>query len=433
MTSKPPSDENLLGQRIRNRREARNLAAYALAEQVRISPSYLSLIEGGTKVPSEEIAIRLAEALDDDPELYRAWTQASRHPDLRQHVDRLMQVQAFRSSPELRGRLRRGERVLLEDSDLKAQESTPSLLRSAMHRMRFLQRRAEPTDRLVMEEAAVPYEPLESESDAIEIPVLPDGVDPGEDPWLADGAAETIWLDRRLLPADAELPFAFRPGEAMIERVRSSIQPGDVVVLTAFDGTIDPARVYAVRHEDRVVLSRVVPHGSILLLLPSDEWGRPASIECRDEHELRERLAGVVVATLRMHAHVGGGRQPMAERRPSGRSVRVEGDFLVRDTDWREPYGWRPVQRPEDLAWLERHPGAKMRYRLIRDGRVRFLLEMSPDEWRGALGRYGGSPSWERNGYVVAITQRRAGDYTEEFQDRWASYVRRPEPEEEGV
>jgi len=429
MRPKPPHDENLLGQRIRNRREARGLAAYALAHQVRISPSYLSLIENGTKIPSDDIATRLARALDDDPELYRAWVQASRHPDLRQHLDRLMQVQSFRSSPELRGRLRRGEHVQLAGNQPPARHA--SAIRSALERLKLLQLRPVERDLSAMDELTVPFEPGFPETAALEIPLLSDGADPGEDPWIADGVAETIWLDRALLPPDPELPFAYRPGPAMVERVRRSIEPGDLVVLAAFDGSIDPSRIYAVRQDQRIVLSRVVPHGSILLLLPADESGRPASIECRDEAELAERLAGVVVATLRTFGGPGWKRAP--GERPSGRSVRVEGDFLVRDTEWREPYGWRPVQRPEDVAWLEQHPGTKMRYRLIRDGRVRFLLELSPNEWREALGRYGRSPSWERNGYVVAITQRRGGDYTEEFQERWSRYVRRPEPEEEKV
>ena len=66
MRPTPEPSENLLGERIRNRREARGLAAYALAARVGISPSYLSLIESGSKVPSDEIAARIAMALDDD-------------------------------------------------------------------------------------------------------------------------------------------------------------------------------------------------------------------------------------------------------------------------------------------------------------------------------------------------------------------------------
>ena len=34
------------------------------------------------------------------------------------------------------------------------------------------------------------------------------------------------------------------------------------------------------------------------------------------------------------------------------------------------------------------------------------------------------SPSWRLNGYIVAITKRVKGEYTEEFQDRWAAFIK---------
>ena len=136
-----------------------------------------------------------------------------------------------------------------------------------------------------------------------------------------------------------------------------------------------------------------------------------------------------MVATLRTWPGASGPRaRPQAQEswraRPRGRSVQVEGDFLVRDCEWRDGYGWRPIQRPEDLDWLEAHPGTKIRFRLIRDGRVRYLLEMTPAEWREALGDYVDGDAWPSNGYIVAITKRSAGEYGEEFQDRWAPLVR---------
>ena len=113
--------------------------------------------------------------------------------------------------------------------------------------------------------------------------------------------------------------------------------------------------------------------------------------------------------------------------KPRGWSVKLEGDFIVRDCHWKERYGWRPIQRPEDLDYLEEHPGTKIRFRLIKDKQVRYLLEMSPEEWREALGSFVHGPTWRRNGYIVAITRRREGEYTMEFQDRWAGLVREPE------
>jgi hypothetical protein len=58
--------------------------------------------------------------------------------------------------------------------------------------------------------------------------------------------------------------------------------------------------------------------------------------------------------------------------------VRLEEGFLVRDCQWHPRYGWRPVQRPEDMDYL-----------------------------------------------VVATTHCREGEYTEEFQPRWKKYIRK--------
>jgi transcriptional regulator with XRE-family HTH domain len=52
--------------RIRRRREERGIPAYVLAKSLGISPAYISLIESGKKVPSEDIARRIAAALADD-------------------------------------------------------------------------------------------------------------------------------------------------------------------------------------------------------------------------------------------------------------------------------------------------------------------------------------------------------------------------------
>ena len=43
---------------------------------------------------------------------------------------------------------------------------------------------------------------------------------------------------------------------------------------------------------------------------------------------------------------------------------------------------------------------------------------------REALGSYYEGPTWRRNGYIVAVTKRVDGEYTEEFQDRWAGFVK---------
>ena len=96
----------------------------------------------------------------------------------------------------------------------------------------------------------------------------------------------------------------------------------------------------------------------------------------------------------------------------------------MRDCEWRDKYGWRPVQRSEDLETLDQNPGMRIRYRLIRDGRAQFHLEMSPEEWRDALGEYVEGPTWIKNGYVTAITHMRGRRYTTQFKKRWAPCVK---------
>ena len=80
------------------------------------------------------------------------------------------------------------------------------------------------------------------------------------------------------------------------------------------------------------------------------------------------------------------------------------------------------------MDFLNTHPEAMIRFRLLRDGEVHYYLEMTLDQWRTALGKYYyGWSNWQRHGYIVAITRRRGGEYTEEFQRRWARYVRTPD------
>jgi hypothetical protein len=243
----------------------------------------------------------------------------------------------------------------------------------------------------------------------------------------ARGLLSVLHLDRHLLPPNAGDLFAYRPGASAVSRVAGAIRPGDLVVLTSRISEPDARGVYAIRHAGRVVLTRAVRHGNVLMMLPPDSSGQPDVIELGQPESLRDHIVGVVVATIRSWF-----TGPTVEERPSappprGRAVRLEGDFLVRDCEWKANYGWRPVQRPEDLDYLEANPGKKMRFRLIRDGEVKYLLEMTPEQWRRALGRYVKRGKWRQNGYIVAITRRRGGEYTEEFQPRWERYVKAAE------
>jgi len=55
---------------------------------------------------------------------------------------------------------------------------------------------------------------------------------------------------------------------------------------------------------------------------------------------------------------------------------------------------------------------------------VKDVLELDAEASQEALGDDYDSSGWHSNGYIVAVTKRKQGEYTEAFQERWAGYVR---------
>ena len=58
---------------------------------------------------------RIAEALHDDVELYRAWVHAGPYPDLRAQLSRLTRLERAGSTPDLYRKLQSGEEVDAEE------------------------------------------------------------------------------------------------------------------------------------------------------------------------------------------------------------------------------------------------------------------------------------------------------------------------------
>lgn len=67
--------EPLMPERIRKRRQKMNLSGADLARLVGVTPAYVSQIENGKRVPDVKVALAIARALDDDEELYSAWSR----------------------------------------------------------------------------------------------------------------------------------------------------------------------------------------------------------------------------------------------------------------------------------------------------------------------------------------------------------------------
>ena len=188
--------------RIRARRENLGLSATDLAERAGITPSYISVIESGARVPSEDVAVRLAQVLDDDPDLYLAWAQARDVKDLPRFLKRMNRLLRLRSDP-----------VQREELGLGAEIQEPA-----------------------MERASSPI----PRTDHMPVPVLQDGFDPGDDPMNSDGVEGTIPLPEQVLPTDVVGPFAYRPGEEAVQRVGLEIKAGSLVVLSTRPGPLCP-------------------------------------------------------------------------------------------------------------------------------------------------------------------------------------------------
>ena len=411
-----------MGQRIRSRREALDLSATELAKRVGITPAYISVIESGDRIPSVSVALRLAEVLGDDQDLYMAWAQARDVKDLPRFLKRMNRLLHFRSDPGMR-------------ETLGAEIEAPTMM--------------EPEPR----------------TDMVPVPVLLDGFDPGDDPMNADGVEGTIPLPEQVLPSGVVGPFAYRPGSDAVERVRNEIKSGSLVVLSTRPGPLDAEHIQAVRHEGRVILSRVLERSDSMVLLHDSDSSKVEVVDLDPGEVILDRIAGTVVLVLnfwegmmdrreepmvadaadplenlvnmkiaevamplamplRSMSYVA--EEPTRLRSTPGRpsKSRTEGEFLIRDCVWTDSYGWRPIQKAEDMDHLDKNPGTKMRFNLIRDGELRYVLEMTPDQWREALGDYYDGDTWRTNGYIVAITKRRKGEYTEEFQERWGKWVR---------
>ncbi|HYS94387.1 MAG TPA: helix-turn-helix transcriptional regulator, partial [Candidatus Acidoferrales bacterium] len=70
-----------IGERIRERRTSMGLSLQELARRVETSPSHIFHIENGEKVPNEDLAARVARALGEDQDVFRAWARVRQRTD----------------------------------------------------------------------------------------------------------------------------------------------------------------------------------------------------------------------------------------------------------------------------------------------------------------------------------------------------------------
>jgi transcriptional regulator with XRE-family HTH domain len=272
-------------ERIRRRREERGIPANVLAQRLAISPSYVSLIESGKKVPGEDIARRIAEALNDDVEIYVAWAHSAGISDLDLHTDRLARLYHYSSDPVLQRQLRSGE-------DMPESPLLPAGKRGALGSIipRLLRSKPRAAD-----ESAAPTEP-----DLAVIPFLKEGADPAASEKERRVAGPPLRLDARLFPND-ELGrlFVYRATPDMARRAGGSVRLGDWLILSTHVNVQDLEGLFAIRTKSGVLLSRVLVKGNELLLLPPPGATDFEIVELRGGADLVRVLAGRVVMKIR--------------------------------------------------------------------------------------------------------------------------------------
>lgn len=253
--------EHDVSERIKQKRREKGWSRRELARRLQLSPTYISLIERGLRVPSRKVAEKLARILDDDPELYSHWSRTKA---------------SLRDVREYETRLRSPFPVKVVTPDEVMIEPVREV------------------ESMLEDSAMALYEPSgRSEPARITVKVIPEGVLPA-DPGAR--ALSQINIDLGALPPGegesltGEL-FAYRISEEGRSRVEDLLQPGDYTVICQDLKESTSVEIYAVRLKKQIVLSRILRKGgTIIALAPSSE-----DIEIlQDEEDIVGRVAIII-------------------------------------------------------------------------------------------------------------------------------------------
>jgi transcriptional regulator with XRE-family HTH domain len=285
-----------LHRRIRTLRLRRGLTGMELARRSGVSPSYVSLIEHGEKIPSEEVAVRIARVLGEREDIYRVWAATARMDEAtRQAVWRLRGA-----DPDLQRISRGGEELdgeVIAEAGFDAPGGPGEFVFPEGHRPPGRPRVAE------RYEFQVAYK-LEDDERAptLRIPLLVPGSAPDTDPPPQDEVEALVALDARILDrSSAHGLIALRVDDTNGRDVASWLRPRDLVVIERNPHAFDPALVHAFRLPEGLRLCRagLVP-GHLLLLPDPAQAGAPRAIPLDGEQTLEKMLYGTVLWSARL-------------------------------------------------------------------------------------------------------------------------------------
>jgi transcriptional regulator with XRE-family HTH domain len=310
MVWKKPALSESMPSRVRNRREAKRISGADLARRVGVSPAYVSQIEKGIRVPDVPVAMRIAQALDDDEALYVAWCRdhkANSRSKSPSTGDDDAWTQLYRSD--------RFEDDAVFGQAVRSGEDIPSPRGKSVEVVSLRSEARRPMSAPLFDSAEEPAGSVErlvgslSKSahregrSLVTAPVLETGKDPGE----RDEVPKQLWIDTmvidpRFLP-DARLgrPFVFRADEEVSRRVRDRVAPGDLVIVSRDldDGAPVPGRVYAMRKGGRIFLGRLTSYGEKFLVQPGPGETEMVDVGLVAGKSAKPAVVGEVVAVVK--------------------------------------------------------------------------------------------------------------------------------------
>jgi len=274
-----PAGPDPIARRIRRKRELLGWSLEELATKAGLKArSYVHHIESGTRVPSEDVAVRIAEALGEDVEVFRAWARV-RGGTRTDWSDVVTSLRTF-SDPSY-------ERVLEdprhEVMGLGAAPDPDSLAARMPSRIAMsLSNREPPTPPSipVIAEGAYPGSPDRPANVVGRLALRPD---------LGSTVPEVLLRIARL-----DGPFAYRLTTESTRRCRGFLPPDHYAVATREVLPLEPFEAYVVRLHGGVELGYVRWDGERLLLLPSEGESDFEVRDAPDEEALSARVIGKI-------------------------------------------------------------------------------------------------------------------------------------------
>ncbi len=257
------------------RRKEKGWTVRDLARAAGVSPSYISLIENGHKVPDPATMERIGRALEIEPGLLNAWvTVQGRGTHVGESIEAAYHL---RQSPEL-----------FPNAPVMAAAAMPgpaaTFARDALELS---------TGPVAATELPLPARYV------IGVVLAGEGREPTEAE-IRDGDRR-VWIDRRALPERGALrgAFAWRLSQKGLARVTGLYRRGDFVIIAPgvwAPDAIHPRQVYAVRHDGQVLLTRIAwADGRLVLLGPDSDPGATIVVDAKTEAALRRVVVGRVI------------------------------------------------------------------------------------------------------------------------------------------